>query len=648
MATKTMTAEARITAKDATGNVFSSIARKMDRLNSNAKQFNKSSAVMAAGARGGTGSALAAGALGIAGRVAPYLAPVAIAAAAGKAYADFAAVERRMTRIGVTAGASREEMTQLTAEAQRMAVGLALPFDQVADGFDTLAAQGRSLSEMKEMMPAIARTAQAAGAEVNDIALTAETVGSQFKIAGSEMQAAFDIMVAGGKAGQFELKSMARYLPSLGPAAAAVGFESQKGLSDLVAMLQIMRKGSGTAEEAVSSMNNVLNKMESGKTLKGLNTLLGGDGKAESAFAKARKEGRNLVEVFEDLVNTALKGDRSKIGLIADDQEFKRGILALMSYRGEWQKLSSDMRRNAPGSVVADLNTVLKDSQARLTRLGQSWDRFWTNTGKLVAIPANPALDWLNSNMEQLQQLIDGAPQTPINATTVGNTRASLEASGSEEAKALDVDIAALETEIAQIKGKNKLPDMLDFALGNRPGKHADLKNRRAGLGSGAANNLSTFEALNTQVKDLEAKIASGTRVGQLIDQFGGKAPATSGIVQGSFHGGTFGRPWGSTNPSGLPALNGQQLPDSAPIPPSRADNITPMLQRLEDVLAKPLDVSGKVEADVTGTISTTHVVRVEASADLLARVTSMSASSTGPIRSNVGTSMPHIKAGPR
>ncbi|GLS59758.1 phage tail tape measure protein [Methylobacterium haplocladii] len=174
---------------------------------------------------------------------------------------------------------------------------------------------------------------------------------------------------------------MARYLPSLGPAASAIGFKGEKGLSDLVAMLQTMRKGSGTAEEAVASMNNILAKMESDKTIKGFKAL-GID--AEAAFKKARKEGRNLVEVFEELVQKGLKGDRSRLGELIDDMEFKRGVQALMSYRGEWQKLSASLRDNSGGTVMRDLVQVTKDAQASLDRLSNSTARFTQALSRLA------------------------------------------------------------------------------------------------------------------------------------------------------------------------------------------------------------------------------------------------------------------------
>ncbi|MCP4738450.1 MAG: phage tail tape measure protein [Bosea sp.] len=294
----------------------------------------------------------------------------------------FARNERAMTRIGVTADASMAAQQASWQQLQQLAQETAQPVEKVRDGLDSLVASGRSLPEAMAFLPAVARTAQASGSEVADIAKTADSVGESFKLVGADMQAAFDIMAAGGKAGKFELKDMARYLPSLGPAASAIGFSGKKGLSDLVAMLQIMRKGSGTAEEAVGSMNNILNKMESDETAKKFKKL-GVD--SEAAFKKARAEGRNLVEVFEELVNTALKGDRSRIGELIQDQEFRRGAQALMMFKGEWQDLSRTMQATSTGTVANDLARVLGDKQATFDRFTNSASRLADILGKRVA-----------------------------------------------------------------------------------------------------------------------------------------------------------------------------------------------------------------------------------------------------------------------
>lgn len=398
-------ARAILTAEDRASAVLAMVARNFDRLDRAATRLNAQSGNVRAQERTQAGLArttallggVSSAALRAAGPLAGVISVYGAGAALNGANRAFAQNERAMTRIAVTADASRAAQQASWTELQRLADETAQPVDKVREGLDALVASGRSLPEAMAFLPAVAKTAQASGSEVQDIAKTADSVGESFKLAGSDMQAAFDIMAAGGKAGKFELKDMARYLPSLGPAASAIGFEGKKGLSDLVAMLQVMRKGSGTAEEAVASMNNILAKMESDKTTKALKEL-GVD--SEAAFKKARAEGKNLVEVFEELVNKALKGDRSRLGEIIDDMEFKRGVQALMMFKGEWQDLSRTMQASSAGTVATDLARVLADRQTSFDRLSNSASRFADIVGnrvgpafKSMAAAATAALD---------------------------------------------------------------------------------------------------------------------------------------------------------------------------------------------------------------------------------------------------------------
>lgn len=370
-----------------------------------------------AGSMGGPASqsklaaAVGAGATAIAAPI-RYVGPAVAAYATGRAVRSYAEAERAIARIGITADATGKEISAVGSTAHRIANEVAMPYANVVTGLDVLVAQGRNLKDSLDFLPSVARTAAAAGAEIDDIAKTADSVSSNFKIAGRDMQKAFDIMAAGGKAGQFELKDMARYLPSLGPAAAAAGFTGDRGLTELVSMLQIMRKGSGTSEEAAGSMSNILQKMMSEETTKRFKKF-GVD--LPKAMEKAKKEGRNLVEVFEELTHQATKGDLSKIPQLINDMEFARGVRALMSYRGEWQKLSGTIQKTAPGSVVNDLSRVTNDAQAKLDRMGNTLTRTWQNLGRVVhdVTGGLAPLREMSALIERIYDHDDKAPKTP-------------------------------------------------------------------------------------------------------------------------------------------------------------------------------------------------------------------------------------------
>ena len=436
-------ARAILTAEDRASAVLAMVARNFDRLdraasrldahsnNPRAQEKMQTSLARTTALMGGVGSA----AMRAAGPLAGVISVYGAGAALNGANRAFAQNERAMTRIAVTADASRAAQQASWTELQRLADDTAQPVDKVREGLDALVASGRSLPEAMAFLPAVAKTAQASGSEVQDIAKTADSVGESFKLAGKDMQAAFDIMAAGGKAGKFELKDMARYLPSLGPAASAIGFEGKKGLSDLVAMLQVMRKGSGTAEEAVASMNNILAKMESDKTTKALKEL-GVD--SEAAFKKARAEGKNLVEVFEQLVDKALKGDRSRLGEIIDDMEFKRGVQALMMFKGEWQDLSRTMQASSAGTVATDLARVLADKQATFDRLSNSASRLADIVGNRVAPAFKAMADKATAAMDAAAEALKPGESDDERLNRIGNrqkTRAEQSIENAERAR---------------------------------------------------------------------------------------------------------------------------------------------------------------------------------------------------------------------
>jgi hypothetical protein len=77
--------------------------------------------------------------------------------------------------------------------------------------------------------------------------------------------------------------------------------------------------------------------------------------------------------------------------------------------------------------------------------------------------------------------------------------------------------------------------------------------------------------------------------------------------------------------------------------------NFGSLLNSLTDIKATvdqpvPVDVTGQVSLDPASKVD----VNVKVSVEGEGRVTGMSASSSGNAQGNVGTSMPHIKAGPR
>lgn len=324
--------------------------------------------------------------------------------AAARAYGGYADIEDRVAGIAVNADSGVKAIQPTMQKLRTVAQDTKQSFDTVTSGLETLVAGGRSLEESLSFLPSVALTAKASRAEISDIASTADAVGASFNIAGGQMQQAFDMMVTGGKLGKFELKDMAQFLPKLAPAFAALGYKGTEGLGKLVAMLQTVRMQAGTSGEAATYLENVLNKMYSEDTAKRFGKF-GVD--LPKALDKARKEGKDVLEVFLDMTQLALKGDLTRITRLFGDTEMQKGVRALIMLRDAQEQFNAEINK-AKGSALADFNAQADLSKNKIQELSNNWDAFMANVGSGVATVVNPVLSKINKDISD-NQAVDAA-----------------------------------------------------------------------------------------------------------------------------------------------------------------------------------------------------------------------------------------------
>lgn len=365
-------ARLKISAVDKTGRVLQNIGQKLTDVNRRAAAFNRQQGLIAAT----TNEAFT--------MLSRYAAPAALTYGLVTATKDFAALERQMTRIGITAGASAEQTAEAFKVAQQVAKDLKYDSVQPAiDALDTLTASGKTLEEAMGFLPSVLATAQASGAATNDIANTGLKAASALKIEASELQNAFDIMVAGGKAGQFELKDMAQYIPNLANSFASLGYEGEDGLKRLIAMLQTLREDTGDASSAANQAQNIFGKIYSEETANkfkdfGINL--------RKEMEAAKKAGDDTLTAFLKITEKALNGDMTKLPLLFSDQEFRLGMQSLLSSEESFRKFMDAVNSaEVSGTVFRDLERVTSDTQASVDSLSNSWGKLMTSIGEGVA-----------------------------------------------------------------------------------------------------------------------------------------------------------------------------------------------------------------------------------------------------------------------
>ncbi|MUO77616.1 phage tail tape measure protein [Agrobacterium vitis] len=316
--------------------------------------------------------------------------------AAGKAYVDFAELERRVGRIVINAEKGSDAIQPTIGKLQDLASKTKMPFNDIVEGFEALIVAGQSMDDAMAFLPSVAITAQATGSAVSDTANSADALSNLLKINAKDMQRAFDMMVTGGKLGKFEVKDMAREFPGLLSSYSTLGYTGTEGLKKMVAMLQTVRKQTGSSSEAATDLKGLFDKIYSQETNNKFKKF-GID--LPKALAKARKEGKDVIDVLMDLTTIATKGDLSKLPLLFESDQAKTAIRALIMMRKETEQ-NVRLLDNVDGSTLKDFNQIISDSQAKLQDLNNEWDRLVKNVGSGVATGANPILGYINQQMD--------------------------------------------------------------------------------------------------------------------------------------------------------------------------------------------------------------------------------------------------------
>ncbi len=400
MANRKVKAELEIEGRDSTSPAFKSVATRMGQIERQMGRFNKTASdfdrKMSSINRSSAGLNRAAEGMSKAGTMlrtglAGYGA-LEIGRAIAGTVKGFAALERQMNRIGLTAEASTAQTKAAFEQAQKVSKDIGYDSVQPAiEALDTLVASGKSLEEAMAFLPSVLATAQATGSATQDIANTGLKAADALKIETKNLQRAFDIMVTGGKAGQFELKDMAQHIPSLANSFATLGYTGEDGLKKLVAILQTIREDTGDAGSAATQAGEIFGKIYSEETSNKF-AKFGIDLRKE--MDAATKAGEDAISAFTRLSQEAIKGDLTKLPLLFTDKEFRLGMQSIMT-SGDSLKKFIDIMNSAQvdGTVFKDLNRVLSDTQASIDRMANSWEKLKTGLGESIAPAVTPVMN---------------------------------------------------------------------------------------------------------------------------------------------------------------------------------------------------------------------------------------------------------------
>lgn len=399
MANRKVKAELEIEGKDSTSPAFRSVATRMGQIERQMSRFNRTAAdfdrKMTSISRQSSGMQRAAEGVSKAGLllrngIAGYGA-YEIARATVGTVKDFAALERQMTRIGNTAGVSKQETDDALQSMQQQAQKLALPLEDAISALEVMTSAGMEFKEAMSFLPSVLAATQATGAASSEMANTTFQAANALKITAGEMQRTFDMINEAGKAGSFEAKDMATYLPKLANGFAAVGYKGTEAISQLSAYMQTLRAHTADSSTAANQMENILAKMYSQETA---NKFKDFGVNLEAEMKKRIAAGQKPLEAFVELSRKTLNGDLTKLSRLFGDMQVQQGMMSLITDAETFRRvigIINDSR--VDGSVQRDNQRILGETQAKIDRLSGAMGRLKKNYGEAIADVSMPFID---------------------------------------------------------------------------------------------------------------------------------------------------------------------------------------------------------------------------------------------------------------
>ncbi|MCU7123736.1 phage tail tape measure protein, partial [Salmonella enterica] len=289
-----------------------------------------------------------------------------------KQYAGF---ESGLRDIAVTGNLDSKQEAAIGSAIRQAAGQVNQLQETLLGGVNQLVADGMDPEKASKMIGLLGKTATAANADMTDLAKMTYAFSDALKIGdGKEMEEAFALAAAGAKTGSFELKDMAKALPTLAKSFAARGITGPEAIKEIIASLEVA-KGSGSSEEAVTNMTNWMGAMTRGDTIK-----------------KYEKAGINYESSMQDFAAKGYSQYEASL-MIANQFIDKKGE----AFKKQWEAAGAKGDGEAQQKLMESfgLSEVFTDIQTvnHLLSMRQNWDQYQAKKTEMSTPEAQKTLD---------------------------------------------------------------------------------------------------------------------------------------------------------------------------------------------------------------------------------------------------------------
>jgi hypothetical protein len=318
------------------------------------------------------------------------------ALAAGYAGANLAKsvmdMERRLTRLGIVANQSDDEIAKLKEKINNAAMSpdININPDQILSGIEAILEKTGDFEAAMNQVRNIGLMVQATGADGGDIGnMMSLNIMHGVKDAKTMLEI-FDTFNVQGKKGAFTLKNLAAEGERLVAAYAGVGRSGKLAMREIGAVAQVVRGANGSAEQTITSIEAVLRAFSEKKHVKDLKNV-GVKVFDEQSLKKGLHILRPLNEIMREIV-LKTHANPLKIHDLLGDEEAIRAFGNLID---EFNKTGDVKSLNEFYNTVGNGTETLKDSQRAANDSAASFDHLNASIHELADLTMTKPLKLL-------------------------------------------------------------------------------------------------------------------------------------------------------------------------------------------------------------------------------------------------------------
>lgn len=317
----------------------------------------------------------------------------------GAASKDIIDIDARLTRMGMTADASAEQVNRLKQKIFEAAQDLNIKIDpsKIIDALDVVMTKTGSLEYVEDNIKNIAIALQATGESGESIG----DVFSEFQKFGyktDSIRKLMDDMVKQGDQGEYTFGKFAKTAKAVLSAYSPIG-NSVEDTKKLGAVMQVLIAGTKNEEAAVTSLEAIMAELSDPKKQEQLG-LIG------VAVRDSAGEFRDLADIMQDVLSVAEKeGNTDFLGEVFGMTSMK-AVRAFQQYGKNYKKLTDDLG-NTTGALEAKSARIAGTMKANLQNLQTTFLKFAdTNLAKPLE-KLNDLLSYLSKNPERMEKVFN-------------------------------------------------------------------------------------------------------------------------------------------------------------------------------------------------------------------------------------------------